>query len=321
MSSRALRLAAALLVVVLMLLGLAVLPADAGPARPATVAAQVPNPADYLFQHLFANPFKSSVRKTISEALNQATIAFSTPDVSADPRTHSIWLTLLVVADSALLLLLVVGAVMVVAGDWTYLEAKELAPRALIAAMSVNLSLALLGWGIGISNQLVSGFLQVDPNSLTITTDRVLKGTAIAPIVLALMMVGALALLIAGIIRIVAIILLGIGGPLMAVFGVLPQTDQISRAWWRMATACLVAPAVQALLLTIAVKVFFGGGPSITGQATSPGLTDMVMLVVVVALEAYIPLWMLKVAFGVNHRHLRGAVRVGGAFAGVRIGF
>ena len=34
---------------------------------------------------------------------------------------------------------------MVVAGDWTYLEAKELAPRALIAAVGVNLSLFLLG--------------------------------------------------------------------------------------------------------------------------------------------------------------------------------
>ena len=75
---------------------------------------------------------------------------------------------------------------MVVAGDWTYLEAKELAPRALIAAIGVNLSLFLLGQGIVISNELVKGFLQVDPNSLSITTDRLVQSGTVAPIVLSL---------------------------------------------------------------------------------------------------------------------------------------
>jgi len=313
---------AAVLLSVLMLVGLFVLPADAAPGRPpAAATAQIPNPVDWLFGQVFANPFKKSIRSTVTAALNQASIAFETPDVSTDARTRDIWTMLLLISDSLLLFLLVVGAIMVVAGDWTYLEAKELAPRALIAALSVNLSLLLLGQGIGISNLLAKGFLQVDPNSLTITFDRIAAGVVISPIVMALILLGALGLLLANIVRITAVVLLGIGGPILHVFGVLPQTDGIARGWWRAATACLLAPVVQSLLLTIAVKVFFGTGPSFVGHSDRLGMADMALLIVVVALMAYTPIWMLKTALNLNHRHMRGLVRGAGALAGVRLGY
>ena len=139
-------------VVVPLVLSTARAPAEAAaahvaPASTSVAAApsQVPNPTDWLLQHLFANPFKSSAKKTIANALQSAEVAFQTPDVSTQPRVREIWQSLLIVSDSLLLLLLVIGAIMVVAGDWTYLEAKELAPRALFAAVGVNLSLFCSG--------------------------------------------------------------------------------------------------------------------------------------------------------------------------------
>jgi hypothetical protein len=273
-------------------------------------------------QHLCANPFKSSVKKTISNALKSAEVAFQTPDVSTQPRIREIWQSLLIVSDSLLLLLLVVGAIMVVAGDWTYLEAKELAPRAFLAALGVNLSLLLLGWGIGISNDLVKGFLQVDPNSLSVTTDRLVQSGTIAPIVLALLLVGALFLLLSNLVRVVVVVLLGIGGPIMQVFGILPQTDGVARGWWRAAAACLVAPAVQALLLTVGVKVFFSDGGTALGTAAAnhgggSTMVDLVLVLVIIVLMAWIPLWMLKTAVGVTHHHIRRSVRVVASAAGV----
>ena len=326
---RALGVALLVAIIVPLVLSFTRAPAEAASTHAAAantdVAAaplQVPNPTDWLLQHLFANPFKSSAKKTIASALQSAEVAFQTPDVSTQPRIREIWQSLLIVSDSLLLLLLVIGAIMVVAGDWTYLEAKELAPRALIAALGVNLSLLLLGQGIVISNELVKGFLQVDPNSLSITTDRLVQSGTVAPIVLSLLLVGALFLLLSNLIRVVIVVLLGIGGPIMQVFGVLPQTDNVARGWWRATAACLIAPAVQALLLTIGVKVFFSDGGTSLGAAAqahagSGTLVDVVLVLVIITLMAWIPLWMLKTAVGVTHHHIRRSVRSVISVAGV----
>jgi hypothetical protein len=197
------------------------------------------------------------------------------------------------------------------------MEAKALAPRALFAALAVNLSLLFLGQGIGISNELVKGFLQVDPNSLSATTDRLLKSGAVAPLVVALLLIGALFLLIASLIRVVFVILLGIVGPILQVFGVLPQTDNWARAWWRAAAACLVAPAAQALLLTIGVKVLFPDHSAlgVAGASSASGpLTDLILVIVIIVLMAWAPLWMVKRAISVPERSRTLKVRVvGGA--------
>jgi hypothetical protein len=328
---RALGVGLVVAVVASLLLSTAGARAEAAPARVRAAAAgtavaaapsQVPNPTDWLLQHLFANPFKSSAKKTIANALQSAEVAFQTPDVSTQPRVREIWQSLLIVSDSLLLLLLVIGAIMVVAGDWSYLEAKELAPRAVIAGIGVNLSLFLLGQGIVISNELVKGFLQVDPNSLSITTDRLVQSGTVAPIVLSLLLVGALFLLLSNLIRVVIVVLLGIGGPIMQVFGVLPQTDGVARGWWRATAACLIAPAVQALLLTIGVKIFFSDGGTALGAAAqakagSGTLVDVVLVLVIITLMAWIPLWMLKTAVGVTHKHIRSSVKSVISVAGV----
>jgi hypothetical protein len=313
-----------------LLLNFAGAPAEARPVQAAVAApadavgaapSQVPNPADWLLQHLFANPFKSSAKKTIASALQSAEVAFQTPDVSTQPRIREIWQSLLVISDSLLLLLLVIGAIMVVAHHWTYLEAKDIAPRALLAAAGVNLSLVLLGQGIVISNDLVKAFLQVDPNSLSLTTDRLVQSGTVAPIVLALLLAGALFLLLANLVRIVVIVLLAIGGPILQVFGVLPQTSGYATGWWRAALACLVAPIVQALLLTIGVKVFFSDaastlGPAATSQGSST-LIDLILVLVIITLMALVPFWMLKTAVGVTHKHIQRSFRAVVSAAGV----
>lgn len=276
--------------------GAAAAPAGAAPAVGVVTPGQIPNPATWLLEHIFVNPFRSSAKKTISSALKSSETALQTPDVSTQPRVREIWLSLLVISDSLLLLLLVIGAIMVIANNWTYLEAKVLIPRALLAALAVNLSLILLGQGIGLSNDLVRGFLQVDPNSLSQTTDRLMSSGVVAPLVLALLMIGALFLLVSSLVRIVMVVLLGVGGPILQVFGILPQTEIVARAWWRAAAAVLVAPAAQALLLTIGVKVLFPDHTALgaVGSAGSGSLVDLIMVVVIIGLMAWAPMWMVK---------------------------
>ena len=314
--------AAALAVVAAGVLLFGAAPAAATTA-PAAVSAQVPNPADWLLSHVFANPIKSSAKKTIAGALQESQAAFLTPDVSTQSRVHELWVSMLVLADSLLLLLLVVGGVMIIAGDWTYVEAKELAPRALVAALGANLSLFMLGYGIGISNELVHGFLQVDPNSLSITAERLIGSAVVSPLIIALLLVGALFLLISNLVRIIVVILLGVGGPLLQVFGVLPQTDGLARGWWRAMGAVLLGPAVQALLLTIGFKIFFSGDQSALGIASAhPGsgsMTDLIVVVVIILLMAWIPLWMLRAAIGLRHDHIRRSIRFSLRAAGVRV--
>ncbi len=295
-------------------------PAGRAPAEPAQIG--IPNPTNWLLQHIFVNPFKSSVKKTIATALKSSEVAFQTPDVSTQPRVREIWQSLLIVSDSLLLLLFVVGTIMVVSGNWSYLTAKELAPRAFLSALAVNLSLVLLGEGIGVSNALVRGFLQVDPNSLSVTTDRLVQSGVVAPLVLALLLIGALFLLVSNLIRVVMVVLLGIVGPLLNVFGILPQTEYAAMGWWRAAAACLLAPAAQALLLTIGVKVFFSDGGAALGTAAASNagssvLVDLLVVLVIIGLMAYIPLWMLKTAVKVTHRHITASVNVVASAAGV----
>jgi hypothetical protein len=79
---------------------------------------------------------------------------------------------------------------------------------------------------------------------------------------------------------------------------------------------------VQALLLTIGVKVFFSDGGTTLGTAAAAhgggsSMIDLVLVLVIITLMAAIPLWMLKTAVGVTHKHIRSSVRGVISVAGV----
>jgi hypothetical protein len=291
-------------------------PAGGHPAEP---GLSVPNPFDWLFENMIGNPFRSDSEKTLKTALDASEASFLTPSLDSEPRVAQLWQLLLEIADSVLLLLVVIGAVMVVAGDWTYLEAKALAPRVVVAGVVMNLSLVIIGLGISWSNDLVKGFSSFGDSSLSPAVDHVVSSVR-TPIVLALLLIAVLFLLLANLIRLVVMLVLAVGAPLMNVFGVLPATDGIARAWWRAMAACLIAPAVESLLLVLGVWIAASGGSpfaSVFGNPVWSGLVDSSLLIVIVALMAISPLWMLKHALGDSHRHLIAAFKWSGRAMGV----
>lgn len=301
-------------------------PASFTPVAPVDVTAapalSVPSPFDWLFEHMVANPFRTQERTTLKVAIDASEASFLTPALTNDSRVTQLWQLLLEISDSVLLLLVIVGAVMVVAGDWTYLEAKALAPRVIAAGVAMNLSLLVVGLAISWSNDVVKGFLSLGNASLTPAVTNVVS-TVRTPIVLALLLIVVLILLLANLLRLVIVLVITVGAPLMNVFGVLPATDGITRAWWRALAATLIAPVVQALLLVVGVWITLSSGSPFQSVFDNPawsGLVDSTMLLAIVLLMALSPLWMFKHALGgEGHRHFVNAVRWGRRAVGVGI--
>ena len=282
-------------------------------AAQTTPKISLPNPFSYLFGNWIEGVFKAKGQATLKQIIGASEASLLTPPVQDNARVVQIWQLLVEIGDSILLLLIIVGAVMVIAGDWTYLEAKALAPRIIISGVALNLSLVVAGQAINLSNAAVQGFLSVGNLS---TNGHGLDAfqKVSAPVLLALLLLAGLALLLTNLIRLVIVLVITVGGPLCNVFGVLPATDGIATGWWRALAACLIAPAVQALLLVIGVWIALAPASpfqaAFGGQAWS-GLVDAVMVVAIVVLMAISPLWMLKKALGGGYHHLAAAARWG----------
>jgi hypothetical protein len=276
----------------------------------------VPNPAQWMMQQIFLDPLKKSANATIVAALRSAEAAFITPDVTTVPRVGQIWQALLLVADSLLVVLLVVGAIMVTAGEWGYGEVKQLVPRFVVAGTAVNFSMIVMGIAISMSNTVVRALLQVPQNSLSVTTAGLLQGGALSPLVLAIALILAIGLLIANVMRIVLLLILAVGAPVLLCFGTLPHTEAISRAWWRALAACLVAPMIQAMLLLVAVEIFFTPGGGLESVGFSGAITDLIVVEVFLLMLAITPLWMMKKAIGIGAHHVKTGLMVVGAVVG-----
>lgn len=104
--------------------------------------------------------FAGLVRSALSSVLDLlGHTIFSTPGVDGHPRVVELWRLSAAVADAALILLVLAASGLVVVGDGLHLQmtGKELLARLLVAAASVNLSLALAGAAISLSNALAAG--------------------------------------------------------------------------------------------------------------------------------------------------------------------
>jgi hypothetical protein len=294
-------------------------PTQASTAAPAITVPDPFNPWSWLFEHGFAGPAKAGMRKSLTVALNASQASFFTPQLDAQPRVQQLWKLLAAIADALLAVLILVGAALAIAGDVSYVEAKALAPRVVVAGVVMNLSLVIFGQLVGWSNAVVKGFLGLGDSSLGPAVSNVVSAVR-TPIVLAVLLVVALVLLFANLFRLVVVLALAVGAPLLNVFGVLPATDGVARAWWRALAACLIAPAAQALLLVLGVWIAATGASPFAGVFGNPvwsGIVDGTMLIVILVLMAISPLWMLKRALGASHQHMVAAFRLGRRAVGV----
>jgi hypothetical protein len=174
----------------------------------------------------------------------------------------------------------------------------------------MNLSLLVLAEAIGASNLVVKGMLAIQPDSLSVSAERLLQ--AANPVVLVLLLAGALLLIVTNLLRLLVVVFLAVAAPLLHAFGVLPATEGVALGWWRAVAVVLIAPCIQALLLVIGVWIFVSGsGTPLVPSLDGSGLVDGIMFTIVVALMGIAPIVMFARLLGRSTRHVRRAGRMG----------
>ena len=189
-----------------------------------------------------------------------------TPQPGSFPAVTGMWQASLAIADAAYVLLVLAGGILVMGYETvqTSTSAKEIAPRLGIGLATANLSLLLTSHAVTLGNGLSAALAgqgvspQAAGAALASTVRNSISTGGIFLILLALAaVVLALVLAVTYVLRLMAVILLTAMAPLALACYALPQTAWAARWWWRAMTAVLVIPAIQALVLSAAVKVFF----------------------------------------------------------------
>lgn len=226
---------------------------------------------------------------------------FSTPRIDLNDRVREIWRFSVVVADALLLIFILAGSGMVMAGSElnVQLTAKELVPRALVAAVAVNLSLVVAGEVISLSNALTQALLGMSLDPAIVTqriSEQLLGGIAnpfLALLALGVAIVGLL-VIVAYVMRIAVLVVVLAAAPLLLVTHGLPQTDEFARKWWRVLFAVVAAPVAQSFLLAAAVQVFLSGDGAV--GLGGGGLIDLLVIGCLLYLMFRIPLKALDIA-------------------------
>ena len=213
------------------------------------------------------------------------------------------WATSLAIADSAYVLLAVIGGVIVMGHETlqTSYSAKDIAPRLVTGFLAANLSLVLISRATSIANALSAALAGdgVTPataaSALLGTLTAPLPGGGIFMVLLALAgAVLALVLAVVYVLRLMALVLLTAAAPLALACYALPQTAWATRWWWRALTACLAIQAAQALVLTAAVRVFSSTGwiplNGTSNGSVLPVLTALCLLYIMMR----IPWWVSR---------------------------
>jgi hypothetical protein len=227
----------------------------------------------------------------------------SSPQAGSIPAVHAMWATSLAIADSACVLLAVIGGVIVMGHETlqTSYSAKDIAPRLVTGFLTANLSLVLISQATTFANALSAALAGdgVTPSTaasaLLGTLTAPLSGGGIFLVLLALTgAVLALVLAVVYVLRLMALVLLTAAAPLALACYALPQTAWAARWWWRALTACLAIQVAQALVLTAAVRVFSSAGwIPLNGTSTGsmlPVLTTICLLYIMMR----IPWWVSR---------------------------
>lgn len=248
---------------------------------------------------------------------------FATPPLAGNARVAELWRFSLGIADATLLLFVLAGAGIVMAGSSfaSQMTAKELLPRLLLAAGAANVSLLLVGQLISLSNAVSHAMLgaAVDPSEVSGRMITMLGSAAIgnpflALFALAVVIIGIL-VLIAYVVRIAALVLLVAGAPIMLACQALPHTEGVARAWWRAILALLIAPVLQSMLLSAAFRIFLTGN-GVLGLPIGSGLIDLLVIGCMLYMLYKIPFWALETALsGAGSRAAAQARRMGKAAA------
>jgi len=243
----------------------------------------------------------------------------ATPDVTApNSRIRELWWASAGIANSGFVLLVLLGGILVMTHESLQAKhsAKEILPRLAVAFVAANTSLVLAGWAIRLANAVSRAVLGsgVDPDRVaqTLSPLRLLQpsGRDIFLVILGLLVAAlALGLLVTCVARAALVAILVAGAPLALAMHALPHTDGLARLWWRALAAALGVQVGQALVLVVALRVFFDADRAQVLGIGTGRLADLLVSGGLFWLLLRIPGWARRAVFGPRTGGLARMVR------------
>jgi hypothetical protein len=279
-----------------------------GPGRllPLLPLPNIPSLVEQAINQLLVTLLSSALNPTL-DLLGHTLLA--TPDVTAPgSRIRELWWASAGIANSGFVLLVLLGGILVMTHEslQARYSAKEILPRLAVAFIAANTSLVLAGWAIRLANAVSRAVLGtgVDPQRVarTLSPLRLLPGPGARNLFLTLLglVVAALALglLVTCVLRAALVAILVAGAPLALALHALPHTEGLARLWWRALAAALGVQVGQALVLVVALRVFFDADRAQVLGIGTGRLADLLVSGGLLWLLLRIPGWARRAVFG-----------------------
>jgi hypothetical protein len=266
----------------------------------------IPSLVEQAINQLLITLLSSALNPTL-DLLGHTLLA--TPDVTAPgSRIRELWWASAGIANSGFVLLVLLGGILVMTHEslQARYSAKEILPRLAVAFTAANTSLLLAGWAIRLANATSRAVLGagVDPQRVaqTLSPLRLLPGPGARNLFLTLLglIVAALALglLVTCVLRAALVAILVAGAPLALALHALPHTEGLARLWWRALAAALGVQIGQALVLVVALRVFFDADRAQVLGIGTGRLADLLVSGGLLWLLLRIPGWARRAVFG-----------------------
>ncbi len=237
----------------------------------------------------------------------------ATPNLTAQSRVAELWQMTEGIADSFLVLFVLVGGAIVMGYETiqTRTAIKDVLPRIVVAAVAVNASLSLAGLAISTADSLSQAVLGqgVDPSGAAVVLRQLVLGSLAGGGIFVVLLGGvvavlAIVLLATYVVRLALVVLLIVAAPICLVCHALPQTEGLARLWWRAFSGTLAVQVAQSLVLVTALRVFLAsGGPANLGIASTGGLVDLLVSACLCWVLVKIPSWVSRVVFSGSRSH------------------
>lgn len=243
----------------------------------------------------FRDLAKSAI-KPVFDSLGQNLLV--TPQVDQFPRVQQIWTTNVVIANTAFVLLIVAGGVIVMGHETlqTSYTVKDIAPRLVVGMIAANASATLAGKAIEIANALAAALLG-DGVSLVLAEkmikarldDSLVTGGAFVILTVLVAVVMAVVLAAIYVVRLTLTVLLVAAAPLALALHALPQTEGLARLWWRALTGVLAIQLCQALVFVVALKVLLVPDGGLVDDESQTW--DLLIIICLLYVLIRIPAW------------------------------
>ena len=221
----------------------------------------------------------------------------TTPEVTNPGRPRELWGVSLTIANSAFVLLVMVGGMLLMGGEseQSRYTLKDVGPRLVVGFAGANLSLFFVGILIDSANALSRAFLGqgLGPEAIGPTIEQVVVGhvTGINAFLGLVVLVLALVLSVIYVVRLGTVMILVAGAPLCLICHALPHTDGLARLWWRAITGALAVQVVQSMVLVTAMRVFFDSTGRRQVGIAGTGVVDLIVVIALLWVLIRIPVW------------------------------